>query len=60
LDCDSGGLKNDSFLGRGVKNKLVDHKYTPFLGRGSGYLLYLHDLGVILSDGEESVNRNTN
>ena len=27
-----------------------------FLADGPGYLLYLHDLGVILSDGEGSVN----
>jgi hypothetical protein len=40
----NGGQKNDRFLGRGVKNKLDGQKYTPFLGRGPGYLLYLHDL----------------
>ena len=26
LDCDPGGLKNDPFLGRGVKNKLDGQK----------------------------------
>ena len=32
------------------------HENARFRGLGPGYLLYLHDFGVILSDGEESVN----
>jgi hypothetical protein len=52
--------KNARFHGWERKNGHVVHENGGFRGRGSGYLLYLHDLGVILSDGEESVNRNTN
>ena len=44
--------KKGRFHGRERKNEPAVHKKGCFHGRGPGYLLYLHDLGVILSESE--------
>ena len=49
--------KNASFHGWEQKNDPAVHENGGFLGRGPGYFVYLHDLGVILSVSEGSVNR---
>ena len=41
--------EKSSFCGRERKNEPAVHENGGFRGRGPGYLLYLHDLGVILS-----------
>ena len=49
-------MKMPDFLdGNGQMNTL-SIKSGVFMDGSRGYLLYLHDFGVILSDGEESVN----
>ena len=52
----NGGQKNGGFLGWERKNEHAVQEKGCFRGRGSGYLLYLRDLGVILSASEGSVN----
>ena len=42
------------FVDGNGKNGCAVHKKGGFRGRGPGYLLYLHDLGVILSVSEGS------
>ena len=44
------------FRGWERENEPSVHEKSSFWGRGPGYLLYLHDLGVILSASEGSVN----
>ena len=44
--------KNARFHGWEQKNWPAVHEKGGFRGQGPGYLLYLHDLGVILSESE--------
>jgi len=53
----NGGQEIGHFPGRGWQNESAVQKRGLFYGRGPGYLLCLHDLGVILSVSEGSVNR---